>query len=491
MNIINKHVNHQRRQILKSASALLVYAMTPTALHSNERPSAVVIGAGIAGLSAAYDLKKAGFQVSILEKEAFTGGRMVELKMGPLYQFTHAQSIDQSAIEMMDLAKELGILEDLQPLRDEDPPRHLLDLNPLDNGKGLYYLPSIEDMAYNNQDIKIPGMSQETIENLPLLQPEIEKIKSVDSCQIHTGAFFDNESIGEYYERILGKQVADDFIPYCIQPYCEYWGWPVYETSIIALMPMLENASTIAWPRGGIGALTRKLGSILPVQNNTTVRYVTPPNNEGRHTVHYLTPEMDRKSVTPDIVVVATEAKYLDKIVQDMTPNQENLAKNSFHSKEVVVCYILDDKYSPSEMTSVSYTINHPDPIKAKTTNCIVTPRVPDLDFPPHVRFVLSRPETPKWQMSGKPVEKYCYPLAKHSYPPLDMDHVVDIVNYTCDDLIYMPVGYVKKMDKVIREQNKGKRGLYFAGEYLAGAHTGAACASGRTLARTIERHWI
>ena len=107
MNIINKHVNHQRRQILKSASALLVYAMTPTALHSNERPSAVVIGAGIAGLSAAYDLKKAGFQVSILEKEAFTGGRMVELKMGPLYQFTHAQSIDQSAIEMMDLAKEL------------------------------------------------------------------------------------------------------------------------------------------------------------------------------------------------------------------------------------------------------------------------------------------------------------------------------------------------------------------------------------------------
>ncbi|SVC85325.1 uncharacterized protein METZ01_LOCUS338179, partial [marine metagenome] len=32
--------------------------MTPTALHSNERPSAVVIGAGIAGLSAAYDLKK-------------------------------------------------------------------------------------------------------------------------------------------------------------------------------------------------------------------------------------------------------------------------------------------------------------------------------------------------------------------------------------------------------------------------------------------------
>jgi hypothetical protein len=35
------------------------------------------------------------------------------------------------------------------------------------------------------------------------------------------------------------------------------------------------------------------------------------------------------------------------------------------------------------------------------------------------------------------------------------------------------------------------KRGLYFAGEYVAGAHTGAACASGRSIARLIKQHWI
>ncbi len=484
--------SNKRRQMLKAMSGIALLSANPKNIFANiNSPSAVVIGAGIAGLSTAYDLIKEGFQVSIFEKESFTGGRMVELQMGPLYQFTHAQAIDQSANEMMSLAHELGILEELLPLRENDPPKHLLDNNPLDNGKGLYFLPSIEDMAFNPQGVRIPGMTSETINNLTLLQPEIEKMRLVDSCQIHTGSEYDNESIGDYFERILGKQVIDDFIPYCIQPYCEWWGWPVYETSIMALMPSLQNSSRIEWPRGGIGALTRKLGSILPVQNNTTVRYVTPPDSKGRHTIHYLDPNLERKTVTPDIVVVATEAKYLDKVVQELTPKQDRLAKNSFHSKEAVVCYILDDKYAPKKMESMSYTVNHPDPIKAKTTVCMATPRVDHLKFPPHVRFALSRSETPKWQNSGDTVEDYCFPLAKHSFPFMKKEHVIDIVNYTCDDLIYIPVGYVKQMKEVLLEQSKKKRGLYFAGEYLAGAHTGAACSSGRELARTIAKHWI
>ena len=100
------------------------------------------------------------------------------------------------------------VLEELLPLRENDPPKHLLDNNPLDNGKGLYFLPSIEDMAFNPQDVRIPGMTSETINNLTLLQPEIEKMRSVDSCQIHTGSQYDNESIGtgffiDYHGHIL------------------------------------------------------------------------------------------------------------------------------------------------------------------------------------------------------------------------------------------------------------------------------------------------
>ena len=103
---------------------------------------------------------------------------------------------------------------------------------------------------------------------------------------------------------------------------------------------------------------------------------------------------------------------------------------------------------------------------------------------------MLSRPETPVWQVSNQPIETYCEPIIRHFYPAFDMRNVTDIVNYTCDDLIHIPVGYVRQMAGVLREQEKERRGLYFAGEYMAHGHTGAACASGRTVARTIARHW-
>ena len=35
-----------------------------------------IIGAGISGLTAGYELKKAGFDVTVYEKEALVGGRM-------------------------------------------------------------------------------------------------------------------------------------------------------------------------------------------------------------------------------------------------------------------------------------------------------------------------------------------------------------------------------------------------------------------------------
>jgi len=81
--------------------------------------------------------------------------------------------------------------------------------------------------------------------------------------------------------------------------------------------------------------LPRKLGSLLPVQNNTTVRYISPPDSSGRHTVHYLDTNLQRRSVTPDVVVCAVEGKDLDRLVQGMTPKValQRLCKSSASSE--------------------------------------------------------------------------------------------------------------------------------------------------------------
>jgi monoamine oxidase len=52
--------------------------------RSNHDPvnpkSCVVIGAGLAGLSAAYALTKAGWEVTVLEAEKWTGGRVYSFR---------------------------------------------------------------------------------------------------------------------------------------------------------------------------------------------------------------------------------------------------------------------------------------------------------------------------------------------------------------------------------------------------------------------------
>lgn len=483
-------IDQSRRNIVKALAATAASTVVPQNLFAaGGGPTAVIIGGGIAGLSAAWDLRKAGFQVAIFEKEKFTGGRMIELQMGPLYQYTHAVGILEANHEMFALAKELGIESQLS--RVEFAASAGGTQGGTDNGHGVYSPGGISNFDIENT-AKIPGLSRETIGKLPLLAPDFDEIDAtVDPCLLETGAAFDDESLGDYFERVLGVESGREIIRYRIEPACAAWGWPPYETSKIALLSWLAKKDEFFLPKGGIGALTRKLDSVLPVQNNTVVRYVTPPNSNGRHTVHYLNANLERRSVTPDVVVCAVEGKYLDKMVQGLTPTQEALANNCYFTKEAIVCWILDEKHAPKQFTGGQYVPDHPDLIKAKTTNWFATPGDPRRNHPPHVRFALSRRHTPEWQDSNMALEEFCWPMIKALYPEIEKSHVVDIVDYTCDDLIYMPVGYVNQMAALLREQRKERRGLYFAGEYVSGAHTGAACASGRSIARLIVDHWM
>lgn len=472
-----------RRHLLKGLAAGSLLAGTALAAPRKvgEGRTAIVIGAGIAGLSAAWELRRSGFAVSIFEKREWSGGRMREAWMGPLYGFTHAAGIFTANREMFALARELGIAEGL--LGPEA-------VGPIENEFGTYEHAGrwhLSDLA------RVPGIRPETLARLPVLQADLDRLREeVDPCLLATSAAWDDETLGDYYERMLGKEAATQVIRYWIEPMLSWWGWPAYMTSKVALLPWLaQQDAQFNIPSGGIGLLTRTLAAKLPIEQRTTVRYITPPDADGRHTVHYLSPRFEPKTVTPDVVVVATEGKFVYPLVQGLSASQAEFFKAVDVAKEAIIWYVLDPKAAPAATEGGRYISSHPDRMKRRVTAWEVTPAQPDNhNRPPTARVALSRPETPLWQFSNQPMEKYCEPIIKHFYPAFDMRNVVDIVNYTCDDLIHMPVGYARQMAAIAREQAKSRRGLYFAGEYLAGAHTGAACASGLDVARTIARHW-
>jgi oxygen-dependent protoporphyrinogen oxidase len=477
-----------RRSVLAGLISTAAAGCLPSGLFAAETRSrgrtAVVIGAGIAGLSAGYELRKAGFDVSIFEKWEFVGGRMREAWMGPIWGPPHALGILEANKEMFALGDELGIGEQLAG-------DHASEEVFIDNGVGTYP----RDLRFHVDEVqRIPGMSDETKRLLPRLQPDLDRIRrDVDPCLMTTGAAEDDESIAAYYERVLGKNAAKQVIDYWVDPVLIAWGWPVDSTSKMAILPWFaqQQARTVV-PRGGIGVLTRKLGTVLPVQTRTTVRYVSPPDARGRCTVHYLTPEFEEKTVTPDVVVCATEGKFVASMIQGLSPPQRQFFESIDFTKAAGVSFVFDERHQPTKPAGGAYVPSHPELLKRQVSMWGVSPADPSAKGRPAMASIfLSRPEVLKWQVSGKTMPEYCLPLLQKFYPELTERVIADVVVTGCDDLIYMPVGYLKTAAQILREQEKSRRGLYFAGEFMAGAHTGAACASGRTVARTVAKHWV
>ncbi len=471
----------RRREVLKAAGGLTGVALLSGArVRANTRPTALVVGSGIAGLSAAYDLLQAGFHVSIMEKESIPGGRMVNTWVGPRYLNQHAGGVLTAYREMFALGDEVGV-----NLHGDIP----YDESLIDNGHGLYN----HALRFHFTEVmNVPGLSEETKQKLPQLVPDLARYRSeVDPCYIVTGVDYDVESLEGYFKRVLGKEAGQEIIDYWIDPVCDAWGsLPEMSTCVANLSWLAQQDAEFNIPHDGIGVLTRRLAELVDIRYDTTVMRIGGADAHGRHRVHYLTAEGDRQSVAADIVVCAVEGKYVPHLLEEQSRKQRELLEATFFTKAASVCYLLKEEYAPGEFVYGRYIGRHPDEHKRRIYYWGANPQDwADRDKRPSVEVDLARREHARWLESGLPLQSYGLRLLK-PFHPVEPHMIDDIVVLGGDDLVDMPVGYVKKMAAVIGEQESRRRGLYLCGEYLGAPHTGGACASGRNVARNIIGHW-
>ena len=471
----------KRRDVLKAAGGVTGVALLSGArVRANTKPTALVVGSGIAGLSAAYGLKQAGFNVSVMEKESLPGGRMVNSWVGPRYVNQHAGGVLTAYWEMFALGEEVGV-----NMHGDVP----YDETLIDNGHGLYN----HALRFHSTEVmNVPGLSEETKQRLPKLLPDLARYRAeVDPCYIVTGVEYDVESLAGYYQRVLGRKAGREIVDYWIDPVCDAWG---------SLPDMCSCVPNLAWfaqqdaefniPHDGIGVLTRRLAELVDISYDTTVMRIGGPDADGRHRVRYLTGQGERKSVTPDIVVCAVEGKYVLHLLEEVSRKQRELLEATFFTKAAGICYLLKEEYAPGEFVYGRYIGTHPDDRKRRIYYWGANPQDwADKRQRPSVEVDLARREHARWLESGLPLQSYGLELLKPFYP-VEPHMIEDIVVLGGDELVDMPVGYVRKMAVVINEQESRRRGLYLSGEYLGAPHTGGACASGRNVARDIIKHW-
>jgi monoamine oxidase len=114
----------RRRFVAAGAAAGVSLAVGCSAAAPRKRGRVVVVGAGLAGLVAAYELERPGFRVTVLEARPRVGGRVVTVRR-PFLDRQHAEGggefIDTNHTRLLTYAKRLGLkLENAQAGPDLD-----------------------------------------------------------------------------------------------------------------------------------------------------------------------------------------------------------------------------------------------------------------------------------------------------------------------------------------------------------------------------------
>ena len=79
---------------------------------------AIVVGAGIAGLTAAFRLKEAGFAVTVLEADDHVGGRMATIERDGFLIDTAAAILPTTYTRMVKLIADAGLSREIVPTSD-------------------------------------------------------------------------------------------------------------------------------------------------------------------------------------------------------------------------------------------------------------------------------------------------------------------------------------------------------------------------------------
>ena len=112
----------------------------------SDRPSIAIIGAGMAGLSAAYHLQKRGFSTTVFEKSQHVGGRTLSIEKDGYIMDLGAFTMSPAYTETVQLLEEIGAGDLLVPIQPvlaiaRGAKLHNIDMSsPLTSGIGAHFL---------------------------------------------------------------------------------------------------------------------------------------------------------------------------------------------------------------------------------------------------------------------------------------------------------------------------------------------------------------
>lgn len=434
--------------------------------------SVIVIGAGIAGLTAAWQLHGAGFRVTVLEAGDQPGGRVGAREVRGIRFNTGARLFYGFSRPFNRMLADLGLAGDLVPVRG-------LAAEVLGEGESwrVELLPGPRSLA-------TPGLAwAERLRFLPYgLRMALALLRSdPDDATTAPGAAED-ETLADHIRRHLGDGVLERMVRPLFRGTRSWDPEEISAAFFASTLPHMLGRRAVHVLRPGMNALPQALARGLDLHCGTRALSVRTLDGGQRVEAEAAGRPV---SFTADLVVSAVEGVFANALFPELPAEDRAFLDSVRYNALGVVHYRLNRPVAPRMAfftpgaggAIATYQQLPGDPARG------IAPQLYVQLAPEAVRRVIETGAQDR-------METVVAADLARLYPTLAED-CADLHNqWIARKLPVFYPGYGRGLRRFLDRQAAGRGPVYFCGDYLAQSLVTGAAASGARAARQILAHW-
>ena len=431
----------------------------------------VVVGAGIAGLSCAWKLRRAGHEVEVLEARLRPGGRTrSEIRDGFTLE-SGPSRFDSGDHNLRDVAWKLGIGDRLR----EIPSRGEVVLR-----DGRFHRADFDSpMTWVSSQL----LSVSAKARLLTLAAELALIwRRIERQHPERAAELDGENLSSALDRVVGRECLDNYMaPHFARCFgcapeqlSRAFGW-------IALRLELRGTRRQIL-QGGVGLLSDRLAEEVPLRLGCEVQRIETETDGTR--VHYRRDGRDGW-VMADAVVVAVPGSEVATICPKLTPGERGFFEEIRYTREIAASLMFERAPRTLSFDAASF----PRSAAMGLAELSVEHRKPGFAPPSAglLRATLATRATDRlWEAADSEILEFVdRELARTPVGALQPQNYAISRTHPMYPIFYP--GYLSSLVRFGRRIDRSPR-LFFAGDYLVGAGVESALTSGLCTAAEIAR---
>jgi len=427
-------------------------------------PQTIVIGAGIAGLTAAYQLHKAGHDVLVLEANSYSGGRMFTIDWEGFRVDGGAKFVTTSDRFLLEMVQEVGLADQL--VKSEEG----LTITIYRDGEmhSANFLSLLSYLRWSGVSL---GARLAMLKLIPHFL-KMGRIKNVYHLEQAPGT--DDEVT---YEDFFKERISEEMFEYWAIPMfetmCSYTGKDVSRKAFLALMASYLNADSVTF-KTGIGALPMKLASLLHVELQARVERVIPYADGSGVRVIYQQGGVAREASASKLVA-AVPGNHVLALFEDPRPAWRAFFPTVGYSSGALHYHVCATDYQP--------------PVKGTFVPRSTRLPINSMGFEQYREgrwLMLSDPSVYTFDMNTREeiLVEQAVEVATMIFPQLKGTFIAHKIFKWQEKVPTFRPGYLDALARFWSDPQEGP--VYFCGDYFAGPSTGGALYTGKECAERV-----